>query len=46
MQPLRLALTGALVVAALPALADEVNVYSSRHYDTDEALYSLSLIHI
>ena len=40
MQPLRLALTGALVVAALPALADEVNVYSSRHYDTDEALYS------
>lgn len=25
---------------ALPALADEVNVYSSRHYDTDEELYS------
>jgi iron(III) transport system substrate-binding protein len=41
MQPLRLALTGALVVVALPAAAaDEINIYSSRHYDTDEALYS------
>ena len=40
MQPLRLALTGALVASALPVAADEVNIYSSRHYDTDEALYS------
>ena len=24
----------------LPAAADEVNIYSSRHYDTDETLYS------
>jgi iron(III) transport system substrate-binding protein len=24
---------------ALPALAQEVNIYSSRHYDTDDALY-------
>lgn len=30
-----LALTG----VAVPAVAQEVNVYSSRHYDTDEALY-------
>jgi iron(III) transport system substrate-binding protein len=29
----------ALVMAA-PAAADEVNIYSSRHYDTDEQLYS------
>jgi iron(III) transport system substrate-binding protein len=29
----------ALVLAA-PVAADEVNVYSSRHYDTDEQLYS------
>jgi iron(III) transport system substrate-binding protein len=29
----------ALVLAA-PAAADEVNIYSSRHYDTDEQLYS------
>ena len=35
-----LALTGALAATALPAAADEVNIYSSRHYDTDEALYS------
>ncbi len=27
-------------LAAVPAAADEVNIYSSRHYDTDEALYS------
>jgi iron(III) transport system substrate-binding protein len=27
-------------LAALPAVADEVNIYSSRHYDTDERLYS------
>ena len=31
----------ALGAIALPALADgEVNLYSSRHYDTDERLYS------
>ena len=31
----------ALGVLALPALADgEVNLYSSRHYDTDERLYT------
>jgi iron(III) transport system substrate-binding protein len=29
-----------LLATAAPALADEVNIYSSRHYDTDEALYS------
>jgi iron(III) transport system substrate-binding protein len=40
MNALRLTLTGALAAAALPAVADEVNIYSSRHYDTDEALYS------
>jgi iron(III) transport system substrate-binding protein len=35
-------LTAALLAtAALPALADgDVNLYSSRHYDTDERLYS------
>lgn len=33
-------LAGAFVLAALPAVADEVNIYSSRHYDTDEELYS------
>ncbi|KAJ03751.1 Fe(3+) ABC transporter substrate-binding protein [Sulfitobacter mediterraneus] len=31
----------ALIALALPALADgELNLYSSRHYDTDERLYS------
>lgn len=30
----------ALLALALPALADDVNIYSSRHYDTDERLYS------
>lgn len=30
----------ALSATALPALAQEVNVYSSRHYDTDDALYA------
>jgi iron(III) transport system substrate-binding protein len=33
-------LAGAATLAALPAAADEVNLYSSRHYDTDEHLYS------
>lgn len=33
-------LAGAAILAAAPALAqEEVNVYSSRHYDTDLALY-------
>ncbi len=41
MQPSRASLlAAALTVAALPAAADEVNIYSSRHYDTDEHLYS------
>ena len=31
---------GLAAVAAFPAFADEVNIYSSRHYDTDEHLYS------
>ncbi|MBV6657972.1 MAG: extracellular solute-binding protein, partial [Devosiaceae bacterium] len=32
---------GVAVTAAAPALADgELNLYSSRHYDTDERLYS------
>ena len=40
MQPVRLCLAAALAaLAAVPALADDVNIYSSRHYDTDEALY-------
>jgi len=29
----------AAITAARPAAADEVNLYSSRHYDTDNALY-------
>jgi iron(III) transport system substrate-binding protein len=31
---------GLAVLMAVPAAADEVNIYSSRHYDTDEQLYS------
>jgi iron(III) transport system substrate-binding protein len=31
---------GLAAIAAFPAVADEVNIYSSRHYDTDEQLYS------
>ena len=31
---------GLAALVALPAAADEVNLYSSRHYDTDEKLYS------
>ena len=38
MRALRMALL--LAAAAGPAMADEVNIYSSRHYDTDEALYA------
>ena len=30
----------ALLAAACPALAEELNVYSARHYQTDEALYA------
>lgn len=30
----------ALAAGTAPALAQEVNIYSSRHYDTDEKLYS------
>ena len=34
-------LTATLIALAAPAFADgEVNLYSSRHYDTDERLYS------
>ncbi|WP_316015573.1 extracellular solute-binding protein [Roseobacter sp. HKCCA0434] len=32
--------TTALIAVAAPALAQELNLYSSRHYDTDERLYS------
>lgn len=32
-------LAGAAALVALPVQAQEVNVYSSRHYDTDIALY-------
>ena len=36
-----LATVATFAVAAAPAHADgEVNIYSSRHYDTDERLYS------
>ena len=28
------------VAGALPAVAEEVNIYSSRHYDTDDGIYS------
>jgi iron(III) transport system substrate-binding protein len=40
--PLRLALLALAAAAALPALAQEkvLNLYSARHYQTDEALYS------
>ena len=38
--PARLLITAAALVGlAAPALAQEVNVYSSRHYDSDDALY-------
>jgi iron(III) transport system substrate-binding protein len=42
MQPLHpaFAAAAALLALALPAVADDVNIYSSRHYDTDERLYS------
>jgi iron(III) transport system substrate-binding protein len=31
---------GLFAAVAFPAVADEVNIYSSRHYDTDENLYN------
>ena len=31
-----------LAAVAAPAFADELNLYSSRHYETDERLYSVS----
>jgi iron(III) transport system substrate-binding protein len=34
------AVSAALAALAVPAFADDVNIYSSRHYDTDEALYA------
>ena len=33
-------LAAAVALPAFPAFADELNLYSSRHYDTDERLYS------
>ncbi|MEM6459962.1 MAG: Fe(3+) ABC transporter substrate-binding protein [Planctomycetota bacterium] len=32
---------GCLLIGPAPAAADEVNVYTSRHYDTDDQLYDL-----
>lgn len=43
MTPIVSRLSAALTLSAIAgtaALADEVNVYSSRHYDTDDALYA------
>ncbi len=43
MSHFRRLLTAAVVLAplgALPAMAQELNLYNSRHYDTDEALYT------
>src|SRR6056297_4005029 len=31
---------GTMVTVAAPAMSQELNLYSSRHYDTDERLYS------
>ena len=39
MQPTKPILTLLASLAAAPAVAQEVNVYSSRHYDSDQALY-------
>ena len=36
----RLPFAAAFLALALPAAADDVNIYSSRHYETDERLYS------
>jgi iron(III) transport system substrate-binding protein len=41
MNPIKAALSAtALVALAAPAFAQEVNLYSSRHYDSDDALYA------
>lgn len=40
MRPTILPALAALLALAVPALADDVNIYSSRHYETDERLYS------
>jgi len=41
MNPIKAVLsTSALVALAAPAFAQEVNLYSSRHYDSDDALYA------
>ena len=40
MTPRSLTLAALLLGTAAPAFAQEVNLYSSRHYDTDERLYS------
>ena len=40
MHPIKAALSvTALLALTAPALAQEVNLYSSRHYDSDDALY-------
>jgi len=36
----KLACTIIALAIATPAMANEVNIYSSRHYDTDDALYN------
>ena len=41
MNPIKTALsTTALIALTAPAFAQEVNLYSSRHYDSDDALYT------
>jgi len=41
MNPVKSALSAtALIALAAPAFAQEVNLYSSRHYDSDDALYA------
>lgn len=41
MHPIKTALSlTALLALSAPALAQEVNLYSSRHYDSDDALYA------
>jgi iron(III) transport system substrate-binding protein len=40
LSPSALAAAVALGALAAPALAQDVNIYSSRHYDTDEQLYA------
>ncbi len=35
-----LAPLGSMIGGAVPAMAQELNLYNSRHYDTDEALYT------